>query len=451
MTKKRQSRSVNSVIRTGLGRHKRVVGDGDLKKMRLMLRQIYGVHNMGHLRPDDTKHVGKNMVERSASMLEGLLSDKGTSITALLDLVTGVVGGGDTVMGVAAIADSVPSNVTMNDPVDPIPASALISANIASMNKRLKRKGKDSNAPTHIRPDYAVPTDGAAPATIEAVSRTAINDMEIPDSDKFEGGALRPVSESAHMNFDMPADPAPRERVAAAALEATCSVKNAKHPSVMRPQDSMTTTDRPKASLRPTFLIGGEGQVDQTQETRVANDTGFDMFGFVPEGYGLGGSNKLFVENGLREDKIEFAEQMYTPRNSEGGDAILGGLRPIDPRLSNSIPAVDILTKLVSVVDDIQRTVKRMSDPKSAFTIPDDNNNIRSSRGLRNKGPQPFIPVIDHHSPMIPLFPPAGAFMNRRMKSIFNPQTTPQRHDELNPMNGRPTLGPRSSLAVLLP
>lgn len=208
------------------------------------------------------------------------------------------------------------------------------------------------------------------------------------------------------------------------------------------------TYDHGRASLRPQFLLGGEDAVRKTAREKMEMDAQFDMFDFVPEGFGLGAHNKMFIQEKNHDRLIRYAEPMYEPRAKDGSEYTND---QFDPRL---MPQIDnshrYLIRKMNDISEMSESAKRQK-VASVDTLADDNNAIKSSKGLRGRKPSPFEPVIRTRSPWIPTTEPAGVNMKRQLKSIFNTQRTPQRHVEYNPHNGMPTLDKRRAMEIILP
>jgi hypothetical protein len=208
------------------------------------------------------------------------------------------------------------------------------------------------------------------------------------------------------------------------------------------------TYDHGRASLRPQFLLGGEDAVRKTARERMEMDVQFDMFDYVPEGYGLGSHNKMFIQENNHDRLIRYAEPMYEPRALDGSELTD---EQFDGRLMNQINnPQNYLIKMLDDYSSMGQVAKRQKQ-QSVDTLADDNNSIKSSKGLRGRNPSPFEPVIRTRSPWIPTIEPAGVNMKRQLKSIFNTQRAPQRHVEYNPHNGMPTLPRRQAMEIILP
>lgn len=206
--------------------------------------------------------------------------------------------------------------------------------------------------------------------------------------------------------------------------------------------------DRGRASLRPQFLLGGEDAVRKTGRERLEMDVQFDMFDFVPEGFGLGAHNKMFVQEQNRERLIRYAEPMYEPRPVDGSEL---DREQFDPRLQPQIHGIEgWMTSTMNEMSALGQEVKKQN-VRSVDTLADDNNTQTSSKGLPGRKPSPFETVINTKSPFIPVVEPAGVNMKRQLKSIFNTQRTPMKNVEYNPHNGTPTLATRRAMEIILP
>lgn len=208
------------------------------------------------------------------------------------------------------------------------------------------------------------------------------------------------------------------------------------------------TYDHGRASLRPQFLLGGEDAVRKTAREKMEMDAQFDMFDFVPEGFGLGSHNKMFIQEQNRDRLIRYAEPMFEPRPKDGSELTNDQFDArLMPQMTNT---QNYLIRQMNEMSEMGETVKRQK-VSSMNTLADDNNSIRSSKGLRGRNPSPFEPVIQTRSQWIPTIEPAGVNMKRQLKSIFNTQRAPQRHVEYNPHNGMQTLDRRRAMEIILP
>lgn len=208
--------------------------------------------------------------------------------------------------------------------------------------------------------------------------------------------------------------------------------------------------DSGRTSLRPQFLVGGEEQVRKTGEERMKMDVQFDMFDYVPEGFGLGAHNKMYVQEKNHDRLIRYNEPLYHPRWPDGAEITD---KVFDDRLKTPATATAITGYMASEMIRAGRESQRVAKQqvRSVDSLADDNNTLPSYKGLRGHKPSPFEPVIRTASPWIPTTEPAGVNMRRQLKSVFNTQRTPQRPDEYNPNNDMPTLDRRRAQQIILP
>jgi hypothetical protein len=208
--------------------------------------------------------------------------------------------------------------------------------------------------------------------------------------------------------------------------------------------------DTGRASLRPQFLLGGEDAVRKTGVERMEMDVQFDMFDYVPDGFGLGAHNKMYVQEKNHERLIRYREPLYAPRREDGSEYIAVSF---DERLEAAMKPGGVTNWMKRTSEELASLGSAIKRQKvaSVDTLADDNNAQRSSKGLRGRKPSPFETVINTKSPWIPTTEPAGVFMKRQLKSVFNTQRTPQANVEQNPHNGGPTLGKKEAMAIILP
>lgn len=208
--------------------------------------------------------------------------------------------------------------------------------------------------------------------------------------------------------------------------------------------------DSGRTSLRPQFLIGGEDKVRKTGEERMKMDVQFDMFDYVPEGFGLGAHNKMYVQEKNHDRLIRYNEPLYHPRWPDGAEITD---RVFDDRLKTPTTAAEITSYMASEMIKAGRENQRVAKQqvRSVDSLADDNNTLPSNKGLRGHKPSPFEPVIRTASPWIPTTEPAGVNMRRQLKSMFNTQRTPQKPNEYNPNNGMATLDRKRAQEIILP
>ena len=206
------------------------------------------------------------------------------------------------------------------------------------------------------------------------------------------------------------------------------------------------TFDHGQPSLRPQFLVGGAETLRMAGEEKMKQDAMFDMFSWVPEGFSLGASNSMFLKEKAHEANIRYREPLFVPRAEDGP---VGGLG--ESGMNEVKNAGDVNAELARVRRAVFAALNEYKRTRSVDSLPDDNNAQKSSKGLKAKGYGPLLPVIDTHSPFVPVREPAGVHMKRKFKSLFNTQNFPLRPREYNPNNGFPTLKKQKALEVVLP
>lgn len=211
------------------------------------------------------------------------------------------------------------------------------------------------------------------------------------------------------------------------------------------------TLDRSRASMRPEYRQGGSQNLERSPAERIAMDVNFDMFDFVPDGFGLGDDNKMFVMEQGRDKNVVYREPMYLPRRPD--DIENNGIEPVDKRLDTPKKPSQIVGKLIQTMEEaaLQMRTHLQQGVKSVQALPGDNVNEKSSKGLKANEPSPFEFVINNNSPFIPVYDPAGVNMKRKFKSLYSAQRFPMRPTEYNPNNGFPTLSKRRAMEIILP
>lgn len=223
------------------------------------------------------------------------------------------------------------------------------------------------------------------------------------------------------------------------------------NPSEMTGQDvDPSKIGREPASLRAGSNVeAAPGDVVPPPERQMQSNVLFDMFNVVPPGFGLGSSNKLFVENEQRDEFIRY-RGTYTPRMDNGPPT---GIVPNPWQSQDAIPKTLVegaIRDLHARVKAMEDTVKKAMKTATVGTLPTDVNDKPSSMGLPRRK-SCLQPVHDNIQEWTPNVEPAGVFLNtrgfRHLHSAFNyPERT-----EVDKPNGGPVLRRRRALEVNLP
>lgn len=181
-------------------------------------------------------------------------------------------------------------------------------------------------------------------------------------------------------------------------------------------------------SLRPEYIIPGEDAVAMSAYEQLRGDIEFDLFSVVKDGFGLGATNQLHIDNQRREQYVRYKEKMFRPRAHDGPEM---GMHPsrseVHPTMSNREMARP-KKKLKRLLAAAQQYVRALPGAASAQFLPDDNNSLMSSTGLGTRKPSPLVPHIDTHYYWQRQYDPAGIHMrNRQFRNQIDPLRHPQK------------------------
>jgi len=181
--------------------------------------------------------------------------------------------------------------------------------------------------------------------------------------------------------------------------------------------------EREQNILRAHFQTASKSDVIPTPQRQLQSDVLFDMFSVVPPGFGLGQTNKLFVENEQRDAFYRYTNNFF-PRADDGPPT---GVTSAPWQWQDNIPK-SVLATFVNeqlTTFEQQRVMLASVTDKTARTLPGDVNVQKSSRGLVR--PPGFLrPVITNHEPLVPVSEPAGLYLNSRgFRHLHSPVANP--------------------------
>jgi hypothetical protein len=193
-------------------------------------------------------------------------------------------------------------------------------------------------------------------------------------------------------------------------------------------------------TLRAQYLVPGSDDLVLTEEEQLRGDVEFDLFSEVKPGFGLGEINKLHLQNEAWEKDIRFSGPLYTPSRPDGPEM---GARPVRPELHRAQTAsVQSLgyERLNNKIEAIYRYISSLPGGSTNSILPDDNNSVVSSQGLKRRNPSPLIPVIDTHMNWRATKDLPG-FMtnNRKYRKLYDPRRDPWNLTPYQPGAGGPT------------
>jgi hypothetical protein len=183
-------------------------------------------------------------------------------------------------------------------------------------------------------------------------------------------------------------------------------------------------------TVRPEYIIPGEDAVAMSAYEQLRGDIEFDLFSVVKDGYGLGATNQLHIDNKRNEQFVRYKGKLYHPRAPDGPEM---GMHPtrseLHPTMSNREMARP-RKKLRRLLSATQQYIRSMPGGASSQFLPDDNNTLMSSTGLGTRKPSPMLPHIDTHYYWQKQYDPAGIHMrNHKMRKTIDPLRNPQKSD----------------------
>lgn len=208
--------------------------------------------------------------------------------------------------------------------------------------------------------------------------------------------------------------------------------------------------DSANPTLRAQFEEAEPADVIPSEKDQLTSDIIFDAFDEVAPGFGLGISNKLFVENELRERKLRHVDNFF-PRPDPG---VPTGVTPPPWQLQEVLPVSlvkSFFDKVETRMASMEKTIQNsLAIGKTVHTLPDEVRAVPSSKGLLR--PASILePVNNNIQRWLPTFDPAGVYLNQRgLRHLHSPWNHPYEAEE-DSVNSGPTLRRRRSLAINLP
>ena len=203
-------------------------------------------------------------------------------------------------------------------------------------------------------------------------------------------------------------------------------------------------TNKSSTTLRAQYLLPGSEDLVPTEKDQLEADVEFDLFSVINPGFGLGQANKLHVENEARQEKIRFAGPLFTPSADIGPEM---GAHPVRPELRRVQPTSiqrQGYDRLIRRRDAISAYLRSLPGGASSMVLPDDNNQLRSSKGLKRRFPSPLLPIVDTHHYWSPVKEQPGISLNnnRKFRRFYDPLRIPRNRTPYEPLGGGPTLQP---------
>jgi len=181
-------------------------------------------------------------------------------------------------------------------------------------------------------------------------------------------------------------------------------------------------------TVRPDYVIPGENDLAMSAYEQLRGDIEFDLFSVVKDGYGLGATNTLHLDNRRHEVGVRFKPKLYEPRQWYGHEL---GIVPPRKELQ-AVMTADTITagprRARRLLNDQITYASKLPGGATAQFLPDDNNTQQSSTGLGYNKPSPLLAHIDTHYYWQRLHDPAGVHMqSRKFRKLYDPLRQPQK------------------------
>lgn len=207
-----------------------------------------------------------------------------------------------------------------------------------------------------------------------------------------------------------------------------------------------TTTD----TLRPSFGIAPANAVVPTKRQQVESDLLFNDFSVVAPGHGLGVTNKMFLMESAREQKIVYREPLAEPRKYDGpaGTVEVTPLQwqnEITRRDRNVLAAKAIAEEASGVL------LEARAGRGSLNVLGDDFGQFQriSDKGLKRPAESPLEPILRTPKAWERIKPlPGIQWARKEFRRLFDSARYPERFEVNVAMEGGPTLSKRNSLAT---
>jgi len=206
-------------------------------------------------------------------------------------------------------------------------------------------------------------------------------------------------------------------------------------------------------TLRPTYGMASANDVIPSTEDQLASDIRFDMFSQVPDGFGQGQDNKLFLMEQNREAKIRY----MAPLDYVGSN--------IGPIAGVTVPPWQLQRTMKPAQTEQFQSRKRRRLSDAVVTLEKNGANSlsltgydkgfpynKSCSGLRRDMDSPLEPVIRTDFNWEHVKDPTGNQLNKKQFRLETDAQRMPRHLTSNAsLMGGPTLSKKRGLEVILP
>jgi hypothetical protein len=213
------------------------------------------------------------------------------------------------------------------------------------------------------------------------------------------------------------------------------------------------TTNHSEATMRPGYGQESAQNVIPSTKRQLASDIQFDMFDFVPEGYGNGGENKLFLMQQGRDERIIMRDPLDSPGQwigPVGGDTVM----PWQWQRVMPEQTVNSYRDDQKVNHANKKHMYTAYSGTSSNVLGDDfGYNYRvSCKGLTRKPNSPFEPIYRTDIHWQHVKPPCGSELNKvGFRRDFDSRRYPLHTRPITAGSGGPVWKKRRGLEVILP
>lgn len=204
-------------------------------------------------------------------------------------------------------------------------------------------------------------------------------------------------------------------------------------------------------TLRPLYGMANPMDVVPSTREQIKSGLLFNDFHIVAPGHGLGATNKMFLMEEQRQQKIRYHGPLAFPRSDMGPTNTV-----LQPPLEwqNQITRQDVMNEQYSKTfrKGIAALTKQQIGTGSMNILGDDYGLFRdtSAKGLPRPQDSPLEPVILKPTPMERVRPLAGVQLkNRQFRRLFDSERWPEHFTPLVGQEGGSHFSRRSSLRLL--
>lgn len=189
----------------------------------------------------------------------------------------------------------------------------------------------------------------------------------------------------------------------------------------------------------PAEVVPSEKQI-------VQNDVMFDMFSFVPEGFGNGVNNKLYRMDVNHTNKIRYQEPLYAPRAYEGPEL---GIAPLPYQWKNQMDDSTIETYTMQLAREaLAQLQTKNSTGATSSLYGNDVHRSLSSKGLPAPQASIFQKQIDNVTKMYPVKFQIKRKLQDTLTSLYDPKIDPTQLANQKPL-ARNNLNSRLALQTI--